>query len=345
MPKGILLDMGLPGIDGWTVMARLKENLKTKHIPVHILSGQDQKRDGLKMGAVGFFVKPVSMDAVGIAFDRLDRVISTPVKHLLVVEDNESQQKAIGELIGNSDVIITQAFTGEQALEQLKHQKFDCIILDIGLPDMTGLTLLTRIRQMDDAVHMPVIVYTGQSLTGEEKAEFDRYCEKLIIKDSDTYESLFAQTTLFLHRIAGNLPREKLALLKLTHDKESIFKDKRVLIVDDDMRNVFALSSTLEKKGMQVLAAENGREGVACIRENPDIDLILMDIMMPEMDGYEAMKKIRSFPGFQQVPIIALTAKAMKGDRSQCIKAGASDYLSKPVNTDKLLSMMRVWLY
>jgi len=344
-PKGIILDIGLPGMDGWAVMARLKENLKTKHIPVHFLSASDKNIDAMKMGAVGFLTKPVSMDNLDGVFSKIDHIISKSVKSLLVVENDENQQKVIAEVIGNSDVIITKALTGQEALQLIASSDFDCMILDHGLPDMTGAELLSKIRKNNAQFQLPVIVYTGKELTDKEKSLFNEYSESIILKSAGTFDKLFAETSLFLHRIADTLPQEKLELLKTLHNSESIFKNKKILIVDDDMRNVFALTSILEERGMKTLIGKNGKEGIKVLKDNPDTDLILMDIMMPEMDGYEAIKRIRVEGKFKKIPVIALTAKAMKGDRNKCIKAGASDYLSKPVNTDKLLSMMRVWLY
>ena len=344
-PKGIILDIGLPGMDGWAVMARLKDNLKTKHIPVHFLSASDKNIDAMKMGAVGFLTKPVSMENLDGVFSKIDHIISKPVKNLLVVENDENQQKAIAEVIGNSDVIITKALTGQEALQLMASNDFDCMILDHGLPDMTGAELLSKIRKNNARFQLPVIIYTGKELTGKEKSLFNEYSESIILKGAGTFDKLFAETSLFLHRVAANLPKDKLDVLKILHNSESIFKNKKILIVDDDMRNVFALTSILEERGMKILIGKNGKEGIDVLKNNPDTDLVLMDIMMPEMDGYEAIKIIRAEQKIKKIPIIALTAKAMKGDRNKCIKAGASDYLSKPVNTDKLLSMMRVWLY
>ncbi len=344
-PSGIILDIGLPGMDGCTVMSRLKSDQDTRHIPVHFVSAADMSLDAMKMGAVGYITKPVSMENLNEVFNKIENVVSKPMKNLLLVEDDENQRKAIFELIGNGDVRITAVATGHEAYNHLKSANFDCMILDLGLPDMSGVELLNKIRNNENLIHLPIVVYTGKDLTKEEEMTIDKYAEKIIIKGIKSPERLLDETTLFLHRVETNLPEEKQTMLRLIHDKESILNGKKILLVDDDMRNVYALKNTLEDKGIRVLVGKNGKEGLECLSNSPDIDLILMDIMMPEMDGYEAMKEIRKQKKFKKLPIIALTAKAMKGDRAKCIKAGAIDYLAKPVNVDKLLSMLRVWLY
>ncbi len=345
LPSAIILDIGLPGIDGFAVMSRLKENSHTRHIPVHFISASDMDLDALRMGAVGYITKPVSMEQLDEAYGTIEQVISKTAKNLLLVEDNETQRKAIIELIGNGDIHITSASTGQEAYDQLLSGNFDCIILDLGLPDMSGMELLEKIRNDEDIMRVPIIVYTGRDLTKEEKMTLDEYAEKVIIKGAKSPEKLLDETTLFLHRVEADLPEHQRQMLQMIHDKESILKDKKVLLADDDMRNVFAITNTLEEKGMNVLVAKNGKEALECLDSRPDVDLVLMDIMMPEMDGYEAIREIRKMDNLQKLPIIALTAKAMKGDRSKCIEAGANDYLAKPVDTEKLFSMLRVWLY
>ncbi len=344
-PSGIVLDIGLPKMNGWSVMSRLKENLKTRHIPVHFMSASDKNIDAMKMGAVGYLTKPVTMKSLDHAFEKIDHIISTSVKHLLVVEDNKIQQKALAEFLSDKDVRVTCADNGKDALESLETSEFDCIILDIGLPDMPGVELLSKIRKNETYSSVPVIIYTGKELTNNERKILNQFSESIIIKGAKTSEKLFDEVSLFLHRVEADLPAEKQEMLRMIHDKESILKDKTLLVVDDDMRNVFALTSILEEKGLKVLIAKNGKEAVTSLENNPHTDLVLMDIMMPVMDGYEAMKVIKAQKEFKNLPIIALTAKAMKGDRAKCIEAGASDYLSKPINTDKLFSLLRVWLY
>ena len=344
-PSAIILDIGLPGIDGWTVMERLKENPNLRHIPVHFMSASDANLDAMRMGAIGYLTKPVDMKKLDRAFSNIEEIISKPVKRLLIVEDDEIQRESIKQLIGEEDIHIVTASTGEKALSELESNRYDCMILDLGLEDMTGFELLEEIRRSESAARVPIIVYTGRELTVEEEKELHRYAESIIIKGVKSPERLLDESALFLHRVEANLPAEQRGMLKAVHDKESVLNSKKVLLVDDDMRNVFALSSILEDKGMEIVVARDGLESLDKLKNHPDTDLVLMDIMMPKMDGYEAMKRIRSQKMHNKLPVIALTAKAMKGDRSKCIESGASDYLAKPIDTDKLLSMLRVWLY
>jgi CheY-like chemotaxis protein/signal transduction histidine kinase/HAMP domain-containing protein len=344
-PSAIILDVGLPDIDGWAVMERLKGNPETRHIPVHFISAYDSGLDAMRMGAIGYLTKPVSMEVLDGAFNKIQDIISKNIKKLLVVEDDELQQRSILELIGEGDVMTTAVGSGYEAFELLRTGNFDCIVLDLGLRDMSGFDLLEKIRNHDAISHIPVIIYTGKDLTKEEEAILSEHAESIIIKGVKSPERLLDETTLFLHRVEANLSEDSQKMLQMIHNKEMIFQNKKILLIDDDMRNVFALMNVLEEKGMKVLVGKNGKEGIFLLEDNPDVDLILMDIMMPEMDGYEAMKEIRKQNKFKLTPIIALTAKAMVGDRSKCIEAGASDYLSKPIDTDKLLSLLRVWLY
>ena len=344
-PSAIILDIGLPGIDGWTVMERLKDNPDLRHIPVHFMSAADSSLDAMRMGAIGYLTKPVSMEKIEETFAKLEHVISKPVSKLLLVEDDPIQRKSIQELIGNGDVHTTAVSTGAEAFRELENGGYDCMILDLGLEDMSGFDLLEQIRQSETSVRVPVIIYTGRDLTREEEKQLNRYAETIIIKGVKSPERLLDESALFLHRVEANLPEEKRRMLKQVHDKEAVLTNKTVLLVDDDMRNVFALSSLLEEKQMQVVIARNGQECLDKLKEGLRPNAVLMDIMMPVMDGYEAMREIRKQRAFAKLPIIALTAKAMKGDRSKCIEAGASDYLAKPVDTEKLLSMLRVWLY
>jgi len=345
-PSAIILDIGLPGINGWSVMERLKENPKLRHIPVHFMSADDKSLDAMKMGAIGFLSKPVSMEKVEGAFAKMESIIAKPVSRLLVVEDDRTQRDSIVQLIGGRDVDTTAVGNGQEALKLLEQEIFDCMVLDLGLEDMSGFDLLEQIRRSDKASRVPVIIYTGRDLTKEEERKLKAYAESIIIKGVKSPERLLDESALFLHRVEADLPVEQKNMLKIVHDRESILSGKRILLVDDDMRNVFALTSVLEDSNMEVEVAKNGLECLEKLNEEgASIDCILMDIMMPEMDGYEAMKRIRKERKYAKLPIIALTAKAMLGDRDKCIEAGASDYLAKPVNTDKLLSMMKVWLY
>jgi tubulin-specific chaperone A len=344
-PSAIILDVGLPGMDGWKVMTRLKETPGTRHIPVHFISGTEKPHDAIKMGAVGYLLKPVSMDQLNQAFATIEELIDTQVKRLMLVGGDETEIVRIKELLNDEDISIENLGAGNEALQHLRREVYHCIILGLTLSDMAGTELIRQIREDTMISHVPIIVYTDKELTNHERVYLDSHCERVITKNPKSLERLFDETTLFLHRVEANLPENKRRILKMVHDKESIFKDKKILITDDDMRNVFALTSILEDKGIKVVTAKNGREGVSRVVENPDLDLVLMDIMMPEMNGYDAMRKIREMDGYGRMPIIALTAKAMRGDRSKCIEAGANDYLSKPVDSDKLLSMLRVWLY
>lgn len=350
-PDGIILDMGLPGINGQTVISRLKENLSTRHIPIHVISASDRIIEPMQMGAMGYLTKPVTMETLDQAFGRIEQVLSNKVKEVLLVEDNKVTQKLVTKLIEDDKVKIIVASTGKEAKSLINDKyfnckkHFDCMILNLDLPDMSGMELLAELKKLE-GFNIPVIVNTARDLIFEERVMLDNFARSIVIKDTKSREKLLDETTLFLHKVASDLPEEKRELLRMIHDKEAILENKTILIVDDDMRNVFALINILEDKAMKTMVANNGIESITKLKENPDIDLVLMDIMMPEMDGYEAMEKIRKLtPKLCKIPIIALTAKAMKGDREKCIKAGASDYLSKPVDADKLLSMLRVWLY
>ena len=332
-------------MNGLTVLTKLKENLNTRHIPVHIISCYEKQREALRMGAVGYLRKPVNLDQLNGVFGRIQSVIAKQIKRLLVIEDNEIQSNSLKELLADEHAEVVTASSGEEALKAIKKGGFDCMVLDLGLPDMSGIELLEKMRLSDGEPYVPVIVYTGKELTPEERAMLDKYAERVVVKDVRSPERLLDETALFLHRVEDDLPEEKRRVIRMLHDREAIFDGRKVLIVDDDMRNVFALTSVLEEKGLELLVASNGQECLDMLEENPDIHLVLMDIMMPVMDGYEAMRRIREQKRFSNLPIITLTAKAMKGDRATCIEAGASDYLAKPVDTEKLLSMLRVWLY
>jgi len=279
------------------------------------------------------------------AITKIDTLIAKKVRKLLVVEDDKIQAEAIKKLVGNGDVLTTITRTGQEALAELKTGEYDCMILDLGLGDMTGFELLDKLHGREVNVTVPVIVYTGHDLSRDEDEMLRKYAESVIIKGAKSPERLLDESAIFLHRVEENLPEQQLEKLRRVHPKDGVFTDKTILVVDDDMRNVFALTNLLEEKGVKVVVARDGLESLDKLGVHPEIDLVLMDIMMPKMDGFEAMAKIREQPEHKELPIIALTAKAMKGDRSKCIDAGANDYLAKPVNTDKLLSILKVWLY
>jgi CheY-like chemotaxis protein/HAMP domain-containing protein len=341
----ITLDLRLPDRDGWTVLDRLKHDRRTRHIPVHIISGEEEQQRGLRLGALAYLKKPISKEALDSALTEIKQFVERPVKNLLVVEDNDGQRKAIVELIGNHDVRTTAVGTGKAALEALGRQAFDCAVIDLGLPDMTGFALIERIKTQLGQPDLPIIVYTGRALSRREETELRRVAEAIVVKDVSSPERLFDETTLFLHRVESALPEEKRRLLADVQRVDETLAGRKVLIVDDDVRNIFALSALLERRGMKPVTAESGPEGIELLKKTPDISAVLMDVMMPEMDGYEAMRAIRTLPRFKKLPIIALTAKAMKGDREKCIEAGASDYIAKPVDVDQLFSLLRVWLY
>ena len=344
-PDAIILDIQLPVIDGWSVMGELKSSAVTRHIPVHVISVVDEVKQGLMMGAIAYLKKPSSREALEDAFTHIESYAEKSMKHLLIVEDDDIQRNSIIELIGHDDVSITAASTGAEALSELRKQRYDCMVLDLMLTDMTGFELLDQIRDDENLVDLPIIIYTGKDLDSKEEMQLRKYAESIIIKDVKSPERLLDETTLFLHRVEADLPEDKRKILQKLHNKEELFEGKKILLVDDDIRNVFALSSVLEGYNMEVTFAENGREAIELLQDHPEFDLVLMDMMMPEMDGYEAMRRLREMPEFEKLPIIALTAKAMKEDRAKCIEAGASDYMKKPIQTEQLLSLMRVWLY
>jgi len=346
-PDAIVLDMSLPVLDGWTVLDRLKRHPSTRHIPVHIVSGVDEAQPALMAGAAAVVKKPASIEVLQAVFGGIESFIDRAVRRLLVVDDDELQRAAIIELVGgDGDVEIVAVGSSEEALAALDSEPpFDCMVLDLKLPKMTGFDLLEKVKTSESSHGLPVIVYTGKELTRREETKLKRYAETIVVKDARSPERLLDETSLFLHRVESKLPESKRKMLEQLHHADALFLGKKVLIVDDDVRNVFALASALEANGMEVLFAENGREGIEALQANDGVDLVLMDVMMPEMDGYETTQAIRKLPEFDKLPIIALTAKAMRGDRERSIAAGASDYITKPVDTDQLLSLMRVWLY
>ncbi|RCJ25740.1 hypothetical protein A6S26_15510 [Nostoc sp. ATCC 43529] len=344
-PNAIMLDIHMPEMDGWTVLDRLKHNPSTRHIPVHILSVDERQQRGLKLGAITYLQKPVSPEALNEVLTEIKSFIERQVKNLLIVEDDPRQAQSIIELIGNGDVHSTAVGTGAEALQILRSQHFDCMVLDLGLPDMTGFALIEQIKLEPRLMKLPIIVYTGKELSRQEETQLRGLAETIIIKNVRSPERLLDETALFLHRVQANLPAPKRQILEQLHQTDPVLANRKILIVDDDLRNIFAITSFLESYHMEVLFAENGRDGIEKLQANPDINIVLMDIMMPEMDGYETTRAIREQPQFRSLPIIALTAKAMPGDREKCIEAGASDYITKPVDTEQLLSLLRVWLY
>ncbi len=344
VPHGIILDLKLPGMDGLAVLDILKGSPELRHIPVHIMSVDEANIDAFKRGAIGFLTKPVSKEDLDGAFSILEDTFERKTKELLIVEDDDTLRKNIIKLLCDGDIHADEAPDGAATIKALQSKKYDCMILDIGLPDMTGFELLKTLEK-ENITTPPIIVYTGRELSREDEIALRQYAESIIIKGVNSDERLLDETALFLHQVIGNIPEQKRKMITDLYDTDLMFRDKQVLVVDDDMRNVFALSKVLEQKGMKVFKADSGKRGLDILASEAGIDIVLMDIMMPEMDGYEAIKRIRAQKQFAKLPIIALTAKAMPKDRDLCIAAGASDYLKKPVDIGRLSSMMRVWLY
>jgi len=344
-PTAVSLDVFLPDMLGWTVLSQLKRSPETRHIPVQILTIEDERQYGLERGAFSFITKTVTTDELEAAFDRLKSFTAAPVRRLLVIEDDPAEQLSVTELLGHSDVEITTAATGAAALAALRAGSFDCVVLDLRLPDMSGFELLAQVQEDSELRRTPIIVFTGRELTDHEQAELRKVAKSIVLKGVRSPERLLDETALFLHRVIADLPEAKQQMIAALHESDEPLSGRKVLVVDDDIRNIFALNSLLERHSMQVITATNGQEAIKLVESTDDLSLVLMDVMMPEMDGYETMRRIRSKHQFRLLPIIALTAKAMKGDREKCLEAGASDYVAKPVNTDQLLSLVRMWLH
>jgi hypothetical protein len=344
-PDAITLDLRLPDMDGWVLLDRLKHDPETRHVPVHVISAVADEVRARQQGAVAVLEKPLEKEALDEALDGIHEFLERRVRRLLVVEDDDTERQAIVELVGNGDVQIIAVGTGKEALAALEREPFDCMVLDLKLPDMTGLDVIKAIKQRPAAERLPIIIYTGKELSRSEEAGLSQLAETIIVKDARSPERLLDETALFLHRVEANLPEQSRTKLRSLSESDPALAGKKVLVVDDDIRNIFAITAVLEQQSMEVVYAENGQEALQKLDEEPGVDVVLMDIMMPEMDGYEAMRRIRKQQKRERLPIIALTAKAMKGDREKCIEAGASDYVTKPVDPDQLLSLLRVWLY
>ncbi|MDF1796766.1 MAG: response regulator [Coxiellaceae bacterium] len=343
-PSAIVLDIGLPDVDGLQVLEQLKFDLDTRHIAIHIVSAREESPEYKQKGAIGYLLKPAEAEELPAVFERIESVIDNKIKNVLVVEDDESSHLAIMHLIGNENVNIDKAFNGLEAEEKIIANKYDCIILDLCLPDISGFELLKKLKKSKiDAP--PVIVYTGRELDEDEHNELRRYASSIVLKGAESPERLIDEISLFLHSVESDLPDKQKQVIQMLHNSEQILQNRRVLLVDDDVRNVFALSSTLEDFGLDIIVASNGRVALDKLKEEGKIELVIMDIMMPVMDGYEAMQKIREQDVYKELPIIALTAKAMTGDRAKCIESGANDYITKPVDVEKLVSMIKVWLF
>ncbi len=348
-PKAVLLDMHLPDSSGLSVLDQLKRNPHLRHIPVHVVSVADHSQEALALGAVGYALKPVKREELVDGLRKLEAKFSAGLRRVLVVEDDERQSDSIRELLQIGDVQITASRNAADALQRLREMTFDCIVLDLNLPDVSGYELLQRMAEQDEVAFPPVIVYTGRSLTRDEEQALRRFSRSIIIKDARSPERLLDEVTLFLHQVESKLPLDRQRMLQTARNREAALEDRRILVVEDDVRNIFALSSLLEPKGAVVQIARNGREALEALtassaRGAEPIDLVLMDIMMPEMDGLTAMREIRKRPEWKKLPIIALTAKAMRDDQERCLAAGASDYIAKPLDVEKLLSLVRVWM-
>ncbi len=343
-PDAITLDLRLPDMDGWVVLDRLKHDTATRHIPVHVISVDDSWQRGRKLGAFAFLKKPVSKKTLDEAFSSMKGFVERSARDLLIVEDNELERSRIVDAIGSHDLQISAVGTGAEALDALRERAFDCLVLDLNLPDVNGIELLETIKREINPQALRIVVYTGRDLTPDEKDRLDEMAETTIVKDVRSLEHLVDKTALFLHRVEAKLAPSTRQLVRRGQQADPSLAGKRILIVDDDVRNIFALTSKLERLEVVVLRAENGRQALEVLQATPGVELVIMDIMMPEMDGYETIQAIRAIEAFRSLPIVALTAKAMKGDRQKCLDAGASDYLSKPVSSDQLLSVLRVWL-
>jgi CheY-like chemotaxis protein len=330
---------------GWTVLSQLKQNPATRHIPVQIVTLDEDRQHGLARGAFSFVTKPTTTEGLESALMRIKEYTQPRRKRLLVVEDDAAERLSVTQLLGHDDIDIISVETGAEALVTLREQSVDCVVLDLRLPDMSGFELLEQIRDDGSLADLPVVVFTGRELSAEEDAQLHTMARSVVVKGVESPERLLDETALFLHRVVANLPAEKQRMLEQLHSSDDDLVGKTVLLVDDDARNIFALSSMLERRGMNVLTATTGNEAIATLDSTPEVAIVLMDIMMPGMDGYQTMEVIRGNANFRRLPIIALTAKAMKGDREKCLDAGASDYLAKPVNTEQLLSALRMWLH
>ena len=343
-PDAITLDIGLPDTAGWFVLDLLKHDSATRHIPVHILSVYEDRRKGLALGATSYLRKEEGADFLKEAFARIEDSVADRIRNLLVVEGDEARRRDIVDIIGNGDVHTTATGSGRQALKLVEQQRFDCVVLDRRLPDMAVPDLIEKLQRRMDRPELPIILYGWSSTSPEEESALQRISDRVNLRQVKSPERLLEEVNLFLHRVEANLPEEKKQLLAKAREVDPVLASRKVLVVDDDVRNIFALTSLLERYKLQVFHAESGRGGIEILKNIPDMDVVLMDIMMPGMDGYETMREIRGSDEFRSLPIIALTARAMIGDREKCLEAGASDYIPKPVDLDRLLSMLRVWM-
>ncbi|HXJ39110.1 MAG TPA: response regulator, partial [Bryobacteraceae bacterium] len=344
-PSAISLDIFLPDMLGWTVLNQIKIDPTLRHIPVQIVTLEEERQHGIAHGAFSYVVKAPTTHGLETAFARIKDFAAPRIKRLLIVEDNEIERQSIEELLGHDDIEMKAVASGTEALEAMFDKAFDCVVLDLRLPDMTGFELLEKLHTHPALAEVPVVVFTGKDLTAGEQTRLKAMAKSIVLKDVQSPERLLDETALFLHRVVTDLPPDKQNMLERLHGSNEVLRGRKILVIDDDARNIFALTSLLENHEMEVISVTNGRGAIDIIQNTPDLSIALMDIMMPDMDGYETMREIRKSTEFRTLPIIALTAKAMKGDREKCLDAGASDYISKPVNTDQLLSLLRMWLF
>jgi HAMP domain-containing protein/signal transduction histidine kinase/DNA-binding response OmpR family regulator len=344
-PTAVSLDVFLPDMLGWTVLSQLKQDPSTRHIPVQVVTLDENRQHGLARGAFSFMTKPSSAEDLAAALERIKAYVKRSRRRLLVIEDNPAEQLSISELLGHGDIDLITVGTADDALKALREQEIDCAVLDLRLPDMSGFDLLEMVRDDPALSHLPIVVFTGTELSPDEDAQLRMIARSIIVKGVESPERLLDETALFLHRVIAVLPEDRRNMLERLHRSDENLVGKTVLLVDDDARNIFALSSALERRGINVLTATTGNEAIERVQSTPELAIVLMDIMMPGMDGYQTIQIIRANPAFSRLPIIALTAKAMKGDREKCIEAGASDYLAKPVDTEQLLSVLRMWMH
>jgi CheY-like chemotaxis protein len=341
-PSGVLLDIGLPDVSGLSVLERLKRDPATRHIPVHVVSAQEHAHVAMELGAVGHLLKPATREHLVDAIAQLEDRHQRTMRRLLIVEDDADLRGNLTLLLARDQLEIVAVGSIRDALDQLGSATFDCLVMDLVLPDGSGYDLLEHMARSEAFAFPPVIVYTGRSLTREEEQRLRRYSKSIIIKGARSPERLLDEVTLFLHSVEASLPTDQQRLLREARKRDAMLDGRTVLLAEDDVRNIFALTSVLEPLGVKLEIARNGREAVEKL-EGTEVDLVLMDIMMPEMDGLEAMRRIRAERRFAELPIIALTAKAMSDDRERCIEAGANDYIAKPIDIDKLVSLCRVW--
>jgi len=348
-PHAVVLDLGLPDRSGLSLLDDLKRDARTRHIPIHVVSASENAETALALGAVGYLLKPVRREDLLAALRKLEDRLENRLRRVLIVEDDDVQREAVAKLLEADGVVIETAAGAQECLQKLKDQTFDCMVLDLTLPDASGYALLETLSQENAFSFPPVIVYTGRDLSAQDEQQLRRYSHSIIIKGAKSPERLLDEVTLFLHQVVAGLSLEQQTLLRRAQSRDETLEGKRVLIVEDDVRNVYALSSVLEPRGVKVQIARNGREAVeATLRaagaEAPAIDLVLMDVMMPEMDGLTATREIRRDARCKKIPILMLTAKAMPDDQEKCLEAGASDYMTKPLDVDRLLSLVRVWM-